>query len=103
MKYRFFHNAAALQVLHDDALQQRRGDVCVPDTFRIHDDDRASFADTETRRLPSLDATGSKQEVFALEQCSEQTVQRPAAAVRRAVSARAHDHVMSVRFHRPWS
>ena len=61
-----------LEMLYHNALQQVRGHAGIPDTFRIHDDDRSGSADAQAWRLTALDALGSEEEILALEQLREQ-------------------------------
>lgn len=48
------------QMLDHDALEQLRRDAGVPDAIRIHDDDWAAGAHTQTGRLSSLDPIGTE-------------------------------------------
>ncbi len=100
MKYGFVHGVPALEMLYDYALQQLGGDSSVPDAFRIDDDNRPAFAHAEARRLASFDAIGSEKQTLALEQRCQQRVECTPPPVRGAVSARAHDDMARVRFHR---
>ena len=56
------------QMLDDDAFEKRRSDVGIPNSFRIHDDDRSTRTHAEARRFAAFDSTRSEQQPFALEQ-----------------------------------
>ena len=60
MKNSLINWLPVLQVLDDDSLQQLGCDLGVPDSIRIHDDDRPVAADAETRSLAALHAPGTK-------------------------------------------
>ncbi len=79
MEHRFLDNAAIPKMFDDDPLEQLGRDTRVPDALRIDDYDRAARADAEARRFPSLHATGTEQEAFALEKSRQQLVQGPSA------------------------
>jgi hypothetical protein len=102
MKDCFLHDAAALQVLDDDSLEQLRSHCAIPDSFRIHDDDWSSLAHAQAWSLAPLHASRSEQQSLSLEQRGEQRVERATSTLRRAVTSRADDDVPRVRFHRPW-
>ena len=74
VKHGLSNGFSTLQVLHNDALQQRRRYPRVPDAFGINDDDGTIAAYAKTRRFASLDPRGAEQQVFALEQLGEERV-----------------------------
>ena len=55
-------------MLDDDAFEKRRSDVAIPNSFRIHDDDRSMRTHAEAGRFAAFDSTRSEQQPFALEQ-----------------------------------
>lgn len=82
MENRLFYGPPFLQVFDDNALEQLRRDGLIPDTLRIHRDDRTFGADAETRGLTSLHATGPKEQIFALEQTGQPGIEVAAATIR---------------------
>jgi hypothetical protein len=100
MKHRVLDDAAVAQMLYDDTLQEGRCHAVIPDALRIYNKDRTAGTDTETRRLTALDAARSKQQSLALQQRRQQTIQLPAATVRRTKTPDAHQDVAAVRVHR---
>src|SRR5450759_705551 len=99
VKNRLIDRLPALEVLHDDSLQQRWCDLGVPDSFRIHHDDRSVAADAEAGSLAALHALRTKEQIFALEKLGEQQIELAPPAVGRAEVASAYEHVMGVRLH----
>jgi len=63
----FLHHASFLEVFDHNALEQLWRDGTVPDSFRVYDDDRAAFADSQTGSLASLDACGTKEQPLSLQ------------------------------------
>src|SRR6185503_7407389 len=84
MKNRLIDDAAALQMLDDDALQQRGRDASVPDAIGVHDHDRATSAHAQTRRLAALHAIRPEEQSLALQQRGQETVQLLSAPIGRA-------------------
>jgi len=72
MKDRFVDRLPAFQVLDDDSLQQRRRYIGVPNALRIDDDNRSVAADTEARRLASLHACRTEEQIFPRQELGEQ-------------------------------
>jgi hypothetical protein len=99
MDYSFVDDPPIAQVLYDDALQQRRSDSTVPHPLRIHDHNRPTAADAEAGSFAALDTVGAKEQSFPLEQQREQRVQRATAAVGRAKTTCAHQHVSRIGLH----
>lgn len=99
MEHGFFHHTTVAQMLDDDSLEQRGCYTAVPDTLRVHDDDGPAGTHAETRCFPSFDASGAEQEILALEERREKTVQRTAASVWGAEAAGADDDVPAVSLH----
>jgi hypothetical protein len=99
MENRFFDDPTLFEVFDDDALEELRRHVRVPDALRIHDHDRAASADAEAWDLASLHASGAEEEIFSLEQSWKNCVESSAASLRRAEPARADDHVAGVGLH----
>jgi hypothetical protein len=99
VKDRFFDRFSVLKVLDDDSLEQRRGDLRVPDAFRIHYDDRAVATHPKARSFTALNALGAKKQILALKQIGEQRVELSPVAIGRAEVAGAYEHVMRVRLH----
>ena len=60
-----------LQMLDHNSLEQLRGDVPVPYTFRIDHNDGTSRTDPEAWSLSALYASRPEEEAFALEQRSQ--------------------------------
>ena len=79
---RFFDNVTAFQVLDDDALEKLRGHPGIPDRIRIHDDDGAARANSETWGFPALDPARAEEKPFPMEQGREERVQFHPSAVR---------------------
>lgn len=96
VKHGILDDAPVLQVLDDDALEERGGHVRVPDAFGVHHDDRTTRADAEARGLATLDPRGPEQETLSLQQLRQFRVDRAAFSVRRTKPARAHEHVAGV-------
>ena len=67
MKNRLFHGPAILQMLDDNSLEQLWSDVGVPDSLRVHDDDRATATNAEARGFASFHATRSEEQILPLE------------------------------------
>lgn len=67
MEYSLFDDAPLTKVFHDDSLQKLRCHTRVPDCVRIHDDDRATSANSEAWGFSPLDPRRPKQESLALE------------------------------------
>jgi hypothetical protein len=99
MEDRLLDDAAVPQMFDDDSLEQRRRDTRIPDALRVDDYDRATRADAEARRLPSLHATGAEQKAFALEKSRQQLVQRPSTRIWSAKRAHADQYVARIRVH----
>lgn len=99
MKNRLFNRSSVLQVLDDNSLQQLRRDVGVPDSFRVHHDDRAIAAHAEARSFTSLYAIRSEQKIFALQQLGESRIQFATTSVWRAEVAGADKNVVGVTLH----
>jgi hypothetical protein len=68
MKNCRLHDPATLEMLHDYPLEELRCHPAIPDAGRVHDNDRASSTNTETRRLTPLDPRRTKQQSLALKQ-----------------------------------
>jgi hypothetical protein len=99
MKNRLFDRLPMLEVLDDDSLQQRRGDLGIPGSFRVHYNDRPVAADAEAGGLTALYAARAEEEILSLQKPGEQPIELAAPAIRRAEVAGAHEHVTSVRLH----
>jgi hypothetical protein len=89
-------------MLDDNALEQRGCNCAIPHAFRIHDDNRATLADSETRSLSALHTRWAEEQSFALKQRGEERIQCPTAPLRGAEPTRADDDVPRIRFHRAW-
>lgn len=96
MKHGILDDAPVLQVLDDDALEERGGHVCVPDAFGVHHHDRTTRADAEAWRFATLDPRGPEQETFSLQQLRQFGIDRAAFSIRRTKPARADEHVAGV-------
>ena len=68
VKHRFLDHASAFEVLDYYALQQRRRDTGIPDTFWINNYNGAALADAKTRSLASLHSIGSEEHPLTLQQ-----------------------------------
>jgi hypothetical protein len=90
---------AVPEVLYDDSLQQRRCNLGVPGSLRVHDNDWPVAADAETRRLTALDALRTEEQILALQKTGEQRIELAAPAIGRAETARTNEHVAGVRLH----
>lgn len=99
MEHRLLDYPAAAKMLDDDALEQLGCDSGVPDALRIDHDDGAASADAQTRCLTAFHAVGAEQQVFSLEERRQQAIQLTPAPIRRAETARAHEHMAAVRIH----
>ena len=99
MKDRFVDRLPAFQVLDDDSLQQRRRYIGVPNALRIDDDNRSVAADTEARRLASLHARRTEEQVFPRQKLGEQRIKLSPAAIGRTEVTSAHQHMAGVRLH----
>jgi hypothetical protein len=99
MEDRIFHHFSAFQVLDNNALEKRRGDMRVPDAIGIDDHYRATTAHAEAGSFSALDPAGPEKEAFALKQRSQMRVELPSAPVGRAEAASADDHVARIRLH----
>lgn len=64
----FLYYAPAFEMLDYYALQQRRRDTGVPDTFGINDYNRAALADAKTRSLASFHSIGTEEHPLTLQQ-----------------------------------
>jgi hypothetical protein len=94
MKHGLLHHPPIPKVFDHDPLQELRRHTSVPDPFRVHDDDWAAAADTETGCLASLDARRTEEEAFALEKRRQEVVQRSTALFGRAKAPHAHEHMV---------
>jgi len=72
MKDGFVDRPSTFQVLDDDSLQQPRRYIGVPNALRIDDDNRPVAADTEARRLASLHACRTEEQIFPRQELGEQ-------------------------------
>ena len=99
MDDRLVDDSPVPEVLDDNSLQHLRRHVAVPDSFRIHDDNRPAAADAEAWRLAALDAAGAEEQSFTLEEHGKERVECATCAIGRAESARADQHVSRVRLH----
>ena len=99
MKDRFVDRLSSLEVLDDDSLQQRRRYIGVPDPFRIDDHNRSAAADAEARRLASLHASRTEEQIFPLQELGEQRIKLSPAAIGRTEVTSAHQYVAGVRLH----
>lgn len=99
MEHRLLDDAAVPQMFDDDSLEQFRRDARIPDALGVDDYDRATRADAEARRLPSLHAAGAEQEAFALEKSRQPLVQGPSTRIRSAKRTHADQHVARIRVH----
>jgi hypothetical protein len=81
MNYGFIDDMSLPEVLHDDALQQLRSHASVPHALRVHDDDRPAAAHAEAWRLAALDAVGSEEQSFTLEQHGKERIERTTRAL----------------------
>lgn len=99
MKYSLINWFPVLEVLDDNQFQERGCDLGVPDSFRIHDDDRPVATDTKAGGLATLHAPRTKEQIFALEKVGEQRIELASPAVGRAEVASAYEHVTGVRLH----
>jgi len=81
MEYSVFHRSTIFQVLDHNTLEQLGGDVCVPDSFGIHDDNRSVTAYSEAGSLAALHTRRTKEQIFALQQLREQRIQLAAATI----------------------
>src|SRR5437667_1967469 len=61
MEHRFLDDFPLLQVLFHDPLEQRRSDVCVPNSVGVNHDDRSALTNAEAGSLAALD-TGRAEE-----------------------------------------
>src|SRR5215218_10496356 len=86
-------------MLHDDSFQQRRRDTRVPHAIGVDDDDGAAGAHAKAGRLTALDPCWAEQQIFALEQLRQQTIELPAAPIGRTEAPRTHQDVALIRFH----
>jgi hypothetical protein len=93
MKYRLGYGVSILEVLDDNALQQRGSHARIPDAFRINDDDRTFGAHTEAWCLAAFHPLWSEEKIFPLQQLSEQRINLAAAPVGAAKIAGAHEDV----------
>jgi hypothetical protein len=93
MKHSLVYRLPVLEMLDNDALEQRGGHSRIPDPIRVNDDDRAVAAHAEARRLAPLHTLGPEEEILSLEQLREQRINLPPASVRRAETTSAHQHV----------
>jgi hypothetical protein len=66
MEYRFSYRSAFFQMLDHDSLEQVRRHTAIPDSIRVHHDDRSIATDAEARRLPALDSVGSEEKILTL-------------------------------------
>jgi len=64
VKDRLINRFSVLEVLDDDSLQQRGGDLGVPNALRIYDDDRSVAAYAKARRLTALCALRAKEQIL---------------------------------------
>ena len=99
MNHSLVDNPPVLEVLDDDALEQRGRDRTVPDALRVHNDNRPAGADAQTWRLATLDAARAEQQPFTLEKLRQKGVECMTSAIGRAEAARAHQHMSRVRLH----
>src|SRR4051812_7658068 len=99
MNHRFLDHASVAQMLADDALEERRRDVTVPDPLRVHDNDRSARADAEAGGFAALHAGGTEQQPFALQQGRQQAIQVAAPMIRRAESTDAYQDMSRVWLH----
>lgn len=82
MKYRFLNRFTPREMLDHDALEELGRHPRVPDAFRINHDDWAIATHPEAGSLSALHPFRAKQQPFALQQLSQQRVQRASAPVR---------------------
>jgi len=99
MKNRLINGFSAFEVLDDDALEQRRCHLCVPDATGVHNNDGTITAYTKAWRFTTLDACRTEKQVFALEELGEQRIKLSPTAIGRAEFASAYEHVTRVRLH----
>lgn len=90
---------AIAQMLGDDPFEELRRDISVPDALWIYGDNWPAFTYAETGRFGSLDAIGVEEEVFALEEPGELTVNGATATIGRAKAAGANEDVAAIRRH----
>jgi hypothetical protein len=81
MNYGFIDDMSIAQVLHHDALQQLRSHTSVPHALRIHDDNRPAAAHAEAWCLAALDAMGSEEQSFTLEEHGQERIERTTRAL----------------------
>jgi hypothetical protein len=99
VKYGLIHDPSIPQMLHDDALEQRRCHAAIPHTVGIDNYDWSAAANAEAWRLSSLDAAGPEEEALTLKQRRQQLIQLAPAMVRRTESANAYEHMARIRLH----
>lgn len=75
-------DSTLLQVFDDDALEKRRRDSRVPDTFGIYHHDRASSTHPETWRFAPLHSRRPEQQTLTIQERGEKRVKRATAAIR---------------------
>src|SRR5512140_1977936 len=98
MEDRLLDRTAVTQVLHHDAREEFGRDTAVPDALGVDRNDRPAGADAKTGRLAALDPSWTKQQFLTLQQRGQPGIERTPATARRAVPARADEHVPGVRF-----
>jgi hypothetical protein len=74
-------HSTVTQMLGDDPFEEFGGHVGVPDALRIDGDNRPLFTDAKARRFGPFDAIRVEEEIFALEQPGELTVNGATATV----------------------
>jgi thiosulfate/3-mercaptopyruvate sulfurtransferase len=99
MKNGFFDRPIVLEMLDDDAPQQIRSHLRVPDPFGIDHYDRPVAANAEAGSLAALDAMRAEEQALALQEIRQQRVQLTAASFRRAETPGADKDVPRVGLH----
>jgi hypothetical protein len=94
-----FNGNSVLQMFDDNALEKRRSDPVVPGSFGIHNNYRSVAANAQTRRLASLHTARAEEEILALEEIREESVELASAMVGRAKATRTYQHVPRVGLH----
>ena len=67
MEHRLVDRPTALEVLHDDSLEEFRRYVVIPDPIRIDHDDRSTAANAQAGSFATLYASRTEEQSFALE------------------------------------
>jgi hypothetical protein len=90
MEDRLFDHPAVPQMLGNDAFEEFRRDIGVPDALRIDGHNRPAFTYAEAGCFGSLDAIRVEEEIFALKEPGQLAVNGAAATVGRAKASGTH-------------